>query len=162
MALDLILGRTGRDWSCGGAATPPAPERPWDGLPEAPRQAEAVRSLMSSTAATAIRMRRTGRLPETEWRSFGQLHRRWLALSDARRGRWRESDSLPLWNLRESCEAFADRWKAMDELSQGAGKALVPATPVAASPAAGPWYAALGAALALAGVGVYSSLRGRN
>jgi hypothetical protein len=160
MARDLILGRTSRDWSCGRAVEVPVPERPWDRLPEAATLAEAVRALMSRTATSAIRSRRAGRLPEADWRGFGQLHRKWVALSDSRRERWRETDALLLWNLRESCEAFARKLAALEALARPPG-ALVPASPPPATPSSGPWYVALGAALALVGVGIYSNSKGR-
>jgi hypothetical protein len=161
MAHDLIFGKTSRDWSCGNLVATPVPERPWDRLPEVPKQAEAVRSEMSKTATTAVRLRRAGRLPDAEWRGFGKLHRRWLDLSDSRRGRWRESDSLLLWNLREACGEFSRRFAALGDLSRSKSTALAPAAPPPPPPSAGPWYAALGAVLALAGVGIYSNARGR-
>jgi hypothetical protein len=161
MAHDLILGKTSRDWSCGGNAAPaPSTDPPWERLPEAPKLAEAVRSEMSRAATAAIRLRRAGRLPDATWREFGKLHRRWLALSDARRGRWREADSLLLWNLRRSCEGFGKQFAALDDLSKPGSTAPVPAAtapPAPRSPA--PWYVALGAALALAGVGLFSRSR---
>jgi hypothetical protein len=161
MAHDLIFGKTARDWSCGRAVEAAAPERPWDRLPEVPKQAEAVRSEMSKTATTAVRLRRAGRLPDAEWKGFGKLHRRWLDLSDSRRGRWRESDSLLLWNLLTACREFSRRFETLGDLSRSRSTALAPATPPLAPPSSGPWYAALGAALALAGVGIFKSVRGR-
>jgi hypothetical protein len=160
MAHDLIFGRTTRDWSCGGAAAPPATDPPWERLPEAPRLAEAVRSEMSRAASSAIRLRRRGRLPDATWREFGKLHRRWLALSDARRGRWREADSLLLWNLRKTCEGFGQKFATLGDLSRPGSTALVPATSTTSPPSSpAPWYLALGAALALAGVGMFSRSR---
>jgi hypothetical protein len=160
MAHDLIFGKTTRDWSCGNLVATPVPERPWDLLPEVPKQAEAVRSEMSRTAASAIRLRRTGRLPEADWQGFRKLHKRWVSLSESRRGRWRESDSLQLWNLREACKSFSQRFAALDALSKPASTALSPATPPSPTPSShSPWYAALGAALALAGVGLFTRRR---
>jgi hypothetical protein len=165
MSHDLILGQTSRDWSCGKLVVTPVPERPWDLLPEAGKQAEAVRSEMSKTATTVIKMRRAGLLPDADWRGFGKLHRQWLNLSDSRRGRWQESDSLLLWNLREACKTFAQRFAALGNLSKPVGTALVPTspppTPPPSPPGSGPWYVALGAALALAGIGIYSNVRGK-
>jgi len=162
MAHDLIFGKTSRDWSCGRTVEVSVPERPWDRLPEVPKQAEAVRSEMSKTATNAVRLRRAGRLPDAEWRGFGKLHRRWLDLSDSRRGRWRESDSLLLWNLREACGKFARKFAVLGDLSSPAGTALATVPPPPAPPSSGPWYVALGAALALAGTGLISSLKRRN
>jgi hypothetical protein len=157
MAHDLIFGKTPRDWSCGGHAVEvPVPERPWDRLPEVPKQAEVVRSLMTKTATAAIKSRRAGRLPDADWRGFGKLHKQWLALSDARRGKWRESDALLLWNLREACQTLAQKIAALDELSKPKTTALAPAPPPPTPTASTPWYVALGAALALAGVGLYA------
>jgi hypothetical protein len=162
MAHDLIFGKTSRDWSCGGAATPPATSPPWERLPEAPRLAEAVRSEMSRAASAAIRLRKRGLLPDAAWREFGKLHRRWITLSDARRGRWRESDSLLLWNLRKSCEGFGQKFSTLDDLSRPGSTALVPTTPTPPAPSSpAPWYVALGAALALAGVGLFTNSRER-
>lgn len=164
MAHDIFLGTTPRDWSCGRAApAEPPPEPAWERLPPAPAMAEAARSEMSRTAAAAIRLRRRGRLPDADWRGFSQLHRRWVNLSDSRRGRWRESDSLLLWNLREACRKFSGRFASLDDLSRPGGRALVPVPvpPPPAKPSPAPWYLALGAALALAGVGLFTSARGR-
>lgn len=160
MALDLIFGRTNRDWSCGHSTATTSTEKPWARLPEVPEQASAVRSLMSSTAATAIRLHRSGRLPEADWRAFGELHRRWVALSDSRRGRWRESDSLTLWRLRGSCDAFVKKFSSLEELSRPRVTALATTPHPPAPTISGPWCAALGAALALAGMGIYSRARG--
>jgi hypothetical protein len=160
VALDLIFGRTNRDWSCGRSAANPAPEQPWARLPEVPEQAAAVRSLMSNTAATAIRLRLSGRLPEADWRAFGELRRRWVSLSDSRRGRWRESDSLTLWRLREACDAFAKKFSSLDELSRPRVTALAPTPPPQPPTISGPLCAALGTALALAGLGIYSRAKG--
>jgi len=158
MAHDLILGRTPRDWSCGGAAPAPTQENR-ERLPSAPRLAEEVRALVTRTTARVIRGRKRGRVPEADWQAARELHRRWLKLSDARRGRWRESDSLPLRELRESAGRLAGRLDVLEESSRG--RALAPASPAPApAPSTGPWYAALGAALTLAGVGIYSNLKG--
>jgi hypothetical protein len=160
VAHDLIFGRTNRNWSCGSAAATPAPEQPRARLPEVPEQASVVRSLMSSTAATAIRLHRSGRLPEADWRAFGELHRRWVSLSDSRRGHWREADSLTLWRLRGACDAFVKKFSSLEELSRPRVTALAPTPPPQPPTISGPWCAALGAALALAGLGIYSRARG--
>lgn len=163
MSTDLILGRTGRDWSCGGAAAAPAPTPQGERLPEVPRLAESVRAEMARTASTAIRMRRAGRLPDVDWRAFGTLHRRWLTLSDARRGRWREADSPLLLKLREDCRGFAGRFKVLADLAKPGSTALVPAggSPAPQPSSLHPWHVALGAALALAGTGLLAKARGK-
>ena len=159
MSADLILGRTRRDWSIGRVAAEPSPESPRDRLPPAPAMAETARAEFARTASRAIRSRRLGRLPEADWRGFAELHRRWVALSDARQGRWRESDTLPLWNMREQCRAFSRKLDALEQLASPAAapaadiRALVPA---GATAVAGSWYVALGAALALAGARIFS------
>jgi hypothetical protein len=163
VAHDLIFGKTPRDWSCGRAVAAPAPGQPWDRLPEVGAQAETVRAEVARAAATAIRLRRAGRMPDAEWKAFGKLHRRWLDLSDSRRGRWREGDSLLLWNLREACKDFTRRFATLGDLSRPASTALatVPPPPPATLPSSGAWHVALGAALALAGIGLFTRARER-
>lgn len=155
MAHDIVLGETNRDWSCGHLVV--TERGPWDKLPDAPTLAAETRAVFSKAAAAAIKMRRAGRLADADWKDFGKLHRRWLTWSDQHRGRFEERDVLPLWNFRETGKKFAKKLAALAALSSPG--ALVPAKPTEPSLTtnARPWYVALGAALALAGVGLFST-----
>ena len=159
MSTDLFLGRTTRDWSCGGALVDPS--QPWSGQPPAPVLADLVRAEVSRSADLALKLRRAGRLPDADWRSAGQLHRRWVDFCDRHpRERFGEADALALWNFREANKKLYGRLRVLAALASPARPAgtreLVPVKPDAR-----PWYALLGAALALVGAGLLTK-KGRS
>ena len=152
MAHDLVFGKTSRDWSCGGAFVDPS--QPWSGQPPAPVLAGQVRAEVSRSAGLASRLRRAGRLPDADWRSVGQLHRRWVDFCDRHpREEFGEADVLALWNFREANRKISGRLRVLAALASPARPAgtreLAPAQTDAR-----PWYALLGAALALVGAGL--------
>ena len=159
MSLDLFLGRTSRDWSCGGRLVDTT--QPWSGQPPAPVLAGQVRSEVNQSAGLAIKLRKAGRLPDADWRVFGQFHRRWVDYCDRHpRERFGETDTLALWNFREANRKLHARLRVLAALASPARPAetreLAPARSVP-----GPWYALLGAALALVGAGLLTK-KGRN
>jgi len=159
VSADLFLGKTSRDWSCGGALVDTT--QPWSGQPPAPELAALVRAEVTRSTGLALKLRRAGRLPDADWRSIGQFHKRWVDYCDRHpRERFSEADTLALWNFREANRKLAARLRVLADLASPAGptgtRELAPA-----SNGARPWYALLGAALALAGVGLLNHKKGR-
>jgi hypothetical protein len=159
VSLDLFLGKTSRDWSCGGALVDST--QPWSGQPPAPVLAGLVRAEVSRSAGLAVKLRRAGRLPDADWRSLGQFHRRWVDFCDRHpRERFGEADVLALWNFREANKKLADKLRVLAALASPARvaetKEMVPVRPDAK-----PWYALLGATLALVGAGLLT-MKGRS
>jgi len=159
MSLDLFLGRTSRDWSCGGRLVDTT--QPWSGQPPAPVLAGQVRSEVNRSAGLATRLRRAGRLPDADWRTVGQFHRRWVDFCDRHpREEFGEADTLALWNFREANKKISGRLRVLAALASPARpagtKELTPARTDAR-----PWYALLGAALALVGAGLLTK-KGRS
>lgn len=161
MAYDLIWGSTPRDWSCGSRLVDAS--QPWSGQPPAPRLAELARGEITRTSALAIKLRRAGQLPDADWRDYGALHKRWVAFSDQHRGNFREGDTLALWNFRKLNEKFTRKLVALSRLASP--KDLATTTPATTTPATprpgegGKWYLLLGAALTVAGFGIFSAAK---
>lgn len=158
MSLDLFLGRTRRDWSCGAFVDT---SQPWSGQPPAPVLARQVRAEVSRSAGLAVKLRRAGRLPDADWRSAGQFHRRWVDFCDRHpREEFGEADVLALWNFREANKKLYGRLRVLAALASPARPAETKdLTPTRTD--SRPWYALLGATLALVGAGLLT-MKGRS
>jgi len=108
VSLDLLLGRTARDWSCGAS-------RFADRSSLSPRKlGEAVKAEFSRTFDLISRLTNEKKLPPAERRSFGPLMRRWYDYSTSRGNGFDESDVVTLLNFLELCRRARDRFARYD------------------------------------------------
>jgi hypothetical protein len=152
VSLDLVLGSTTRDWSCGAS-------RFSERSSLSPRKlGETVQAEFQRTFDLISRLTNEKKLPPAERRSFGPLMQSWYDYSTSRRKGFDESDVVTLLNFLELCRRARDHFVQYDKpsptkattsslvLTQFRAPGWNPRPPMRA------WKILLGTGLALAGL----------
>lgn len=165
MAIDLLFGKTSRDWSCGyyhkdeKLATEVKADT--SAKRDVAKIGPAARAEVQQNINKMVQLSSAGRVPEVERKAFGKFLEKWFAFALPRDGKFRGEDYVALSNFREANRRFAERLAVFEKM---AATPLVksplapapPATPPAAlvtAPRTG-WVAlVIGALLGAAGLG---------
>lgn len=108
MAIDLIFGRTRRDWSCGSLLDFPTHKRRQELAQDAIASAEAgklglvVENEFRRTFSTASALINSGRMPASDRKAFRTLLQKWQAFSLPRDGKYTGDDYVVLTNFRDA------------------------------------------------------------
>lgn len=172
MAYDLIRGKTLRDWSCGAHPVPVPVSKPnleVTASMDPNELAEITRSEIAKNASAVIRLRRAGRLPETELVLFRKFHSAWDDYWEFHQHKFRKPDNLNLWNLREINRQFTGRIATLNNLTKTPIKrpeppklestTLTTLPPSSIASSGHPWSFLLGAGVAL---GILTFLGGQD
>jgi len=102
MAIDLLLGKSRRDWSA-GMSREESRLAYQDALAyrDVPGLAKAVEAETRSNFQEALRLDSLKKLPVADRRAFGQTLRRWHSLRDSRHGKYTGEDFVALTNIRD-------------------------------------------------------------
>ena len=173
MALDLIFGKTKRNWSCGAYGAFAMPDQPATPSPtqlSSSDLASLTRSEIDKNTRETIRLTNEKRLPELERKAFGAFFRKWLNFFDTRKGTFKGPDYVALWNFRDANKRFTERLATFAVLAKTPLHQpvdLVKSAEVALTRPPGydpfstprPWGWLLGLGLGLAGLGFITGKR---
>jgi hypothetical protein len=156
MSYDLIFGHTGRSWCCGAHPTSSEPEGVVTQA-QVDDLAEKVTGEVVKTTNLAIKLAQSKRLPDAEKEPFKKFHRRWVAFTEDRKGRYQVADSVALWNFRKLNERFKSRFDvfakvATTPIRKPEGTAPAGTTALAPAIPAWSWGFPLCAGMMLAGL----------